>query len=256
MISLGTRVMLWDREEKYVLLVNGEVQKIPGLGVVNTQRFTERDWGDVMDMGRKSFRLLKPRLEDVPELIKRGPQIIQPHVGALIAHHCDISCGQKVIEGGAGSGVMSASLCRAVGPAGKVYTYEIREEHLKLATSNMAKLGNRGNWIPIHGDVTRDVSERDVDVFVVDIPEPWNALGMASVCLKKGGYFAAYVPTVNQLQRVYLEMAEHDIMAIKAFENIHRDIVVSESGVRPSFEILGHTGYVAVGLKGSGVKER
>ncbi len=250
MISRGTRVMLWNPEEKHLVLVDGEIKKLPGLGVLKTQRFIGKEWGERIDIGRKTYRMLKPSLEHAPDMIKRGPQIIQPHMGSLIAHYCDISCGNRVIEGGAGSGIMSMILCRAVGTTGKVYTYEIRDDHLRLARSNVAKLGMRDIWEPVQGDVTSDVKEKEVDVFVVDIPEPWEALEMADQCLKNGGRFAAYVPTMNQLQRVYLEMKAMGFIAMKSFENLHRDLVISEDGTRPSFEMLGHTGYVVVGFKG------
>ncbi len=242
--------MLWNPGEKHIVIVDGDIKKIPNLGVVKTQRFIGREWGECIKIGSKTYWILEPSLEHAPDLIKRGPQIIQPHMGSLIAHYCNISCGSRVIEGGAGTGIMSAILCRAVGPTGSVYTYEIREDHLRLARSNIAKLGMLDIWVPVKGDVTSDVKETDADVFVVDIPEPWDALEMANKCLKKGGFFAAYVPTTNQLQQVYLKMKNMGYVAMKAFENLHRDLVVSEDGTRPSFEMLGHTGYVVVGYKG------
>ena len=36
---------------------------------------------------------------------------------------------------------------------------------------------------------------------------------------------------------------------IKTLETIQREIVVGKGGVRPSFDTLGHTGYVTFGRK-------
>ncbi len=241
--------MLWNAEEKILVVVDGEVKRIPGLGVVNTEKLVGSRWGDEISFGSKSYRMLQPSLEHAPELIKRGPQIIRPYMGSLIIHNCDISCGDIVVEGGAGSGMMSAMLCNAVGSTGKVHTYELRDDHLRLAKSNIALLGLQDRWSPIRGDVTKDVKERDVDAFVVDIPEPWETLKMAHICLKDGGYLAAYIPSVNQMERVYLQMCENGFADVRAFESIMRNMVVSEGATRPSFDMLGHAGYVVIGRK-------
>ncbi len=249
MIRIDDRIMLWNTDEKILLIADGEVRRIPGLGVVDTGKLVGDEWGDEVSFGSKSYRMLQLSLEHAPDLIKRGPQIIQPYMGSLIVHNCDISCGHRVIEGGAGSGMMSAVLCSAVGSAGKVSTYELRDDHLRLAKSNISLLGLTDNWDPIKGDVTKDVEERDVDAFVVDIPEPWGALEMAYTALKNGGSFASYIPSMNQMERVHVAMRKNGFADVRAFENIRREMVVGEGVTRPSFEMLGHTGYVVVGRK-------
>lgn len=248
MIAKGTSVMLWSREEKYMVTVDGEPVRLQGLGVVNTDRFLKMSWGEEIEIGPKVFRLLRPTLEHAPELFKRGPQIIQPHMASLIVHHCEIHCGDTVVEGGAGSGMLSAVLCRAVGGTGKVCTYEIREDHLKIAKSNLNMLQGTEVWSPSLGDVTKDVKERDVDAFVVDIPEPWGALDMVEYALKEGSYFASYVPSVNQMEKIYKEMEKRNFSDLRAFESFHRDMVVGK-GTRPSFDMRGHMGYVVVGCR-------
>ena len=241
--------MLFNDSEKYLVVADGEVKKIPGLGVVDTDKLMGRPWGVEVAFGSRIFLLLQPDLDNTPDIIKRGPQIIRPYMGALIVHRCDISCGDVVVEGGAGSGMMSTVLCRAVGTEGRVHTYEIREDHLRLARSNIELLGFHENWNPVLGDVCKDVEERDADAFVVDIPEPWLALDMVLATLKNGGHFAAYIPSMNQMERVHVEMQKAGFADVRAFENIQREMVVSEGTTRPSFEMLGHAGYVVVGRK-------
>lgn len=249
MIEKDNVVVLWNEEDMQLCEVDGQTKKISGIGIVDTERFIDAEWGESVELGRNEYRLLKIALDDIPDLIKRKAQIIQPRIGALIAHHCNISCGDRVIEGGAGSGVLSSVLLNKVGPEGKVYTYELREDFLNVARNNLQSLKMDEAWEGKLGDVTTDVEERKVDAFVIDIPEPWTALDMADKCLKNGGYFAGYMPSTNQLEKTVKEMKNHNYIDIKSFESIEREMKVSGKGVRPSFDLLGHAGYVTVGVK-------
>ena len=249
MIKKGNIIVLWNEKEMQLCEVDGQTKKISGIGIVDTERFIDVEWGDSVELGRNEYRLLKPSLDDIPDLIKRKAQIIQPRMGALIAHHCNINCGDKVVEGGAGSGVLSSILLNKVGPEGNIYTYEVRDDFLDVARINLHNLKMDSAWEGKLGDVTSDVEEREVDAFVVDIPEPWTALDMADECLKNGSYFAGYMPSTNQLEKTVKEMEKHNYIDIKSFESIEREMEVSDKGVRPSFDLLGHAGYVAVGVK-------
>ncbi|MFW6176450.1 MAG: tRNA (adenine-N1)-methyltransferase [Thermoplasmatota archaeon] len=249
MVQTGDIVVLWNENEMQLCKVDGQTKKISGIGIVDTDRFIEAEWGESVELGINEYRLLKPAIDDIPDLIKREAQIVQPRMGALITHHCNICCGDTVVEGGAGSGVLSSVLLDKVGPKGKVFTYELRKDFLKIARSNLIKLDMAESWVGKEGDVTKDVEEKDVDAFIVDIPKPWTALDMADECLKNGGYFAGYMPSTNQLEKTVREMRSHNYIDIKSFESIERKMEVSEKGIRPSFDILGHAGYVAVGIK-------
>lgn len=249
MIKKDNIVVLWNESEMKLCKIDGSTKKISGLGIVNTERFIDSDWGEKIDLGKSEYRLIKPALKDVPDLIKREAQIVQPRMGVLIAHYCNIECGDTVVEGGAGSGVLTSVLLDKVGSQGKVYTYEIRKDFLKIARNNLKNLNMNERWEGKIGDVTKDVEECDVDAFIVDIPEPWLALDIADKCLKNGGRFAGYMPSANQLEKTVKEMKDQNYIDIKSFENIEREMEVSDKGIRPSFDLLGHSGYVAVGTK-------
>ncbi len=241
--------MLYSPGRVEMVLVSGDTKKIPGLGVINTDRFTEKSYGDKIKLGRNSYCILKPSLRHAPEGIKRGPQIVQPFMCELIAHMADISCGDAVVEGGAGTGMLSAALLRRVGENGRLYTYELRDEFLNLAESNITSLGLRGSWRPKVGDITKDVEEGNINAFIVDIPDPWEAIDMAVEALTGGGAFVAYVPTMNQLECVYNGLEEHVFTDINCREILDREMVVTQGGVRPSFQGLGHHGYAVRGTK-------
>ncbi len=249
MITKGDSIVIWHPDRSFLIEVDGNVKKIKGLGVVDTSNLIDVEYGKKVRYGRNEYVLLQPAVKDITDFLKRKAQVILPRIGAQIILHADISCGDRVVEGGAGSGFLSALLCHAVGPKGQVHTYELREEHLKVAKKNIERLGFEDRWSSVLGDVTSDVKETDIDAFIVDIPEPWASLDMAAQSLKNGGFFASYIPTMNQLERIYTEMEEYGFVDIKAFESLEREIKVKEGAVRPSFDMLGHTGYVVVGRK-------
>ncbi|MFO7792818.1 MAG: tRNA (adenine-N1)-methyltransferase [Candidatus Saliniplasma sp.] len=253
MIKEGEKVILWKKNWMTLVEVNGETKKVSGLGIIDTNRMIGQEWGSLIELGRDEYRLLQPAIKDAEHFLKRDAQIILPRIGIQIAFYCDLFCGDNVIEGGAGSGLLTSVLGKCVGKDGKVITYELREDHIKTARSNIKKLGLEDRCEIVHGDVTEDVEERGADAFIVDIPEPWNAVSMANEVLKGGGFFAGYIPSMNQLEKTVKELRKHNYIDIKSFENLEREMIVKEKGVRPSFDMLGHTGYVIVGRRPNGV---
>jgi len=249
MIEKGEIVELWTKDEKLLCRVDGKTKKIPNIGVINTDRLIGADWGEKLDLGKKSYYLFQPSLRDIPDLIDRGEQIVLPRIGGLISTYCDLTCGKRVVEGGAGSGALTAVLCQMVRPDGEVITYEKNESSIKRARKNLKKLDLDEISTIKKGDVTRCVEEKEVDAFILDIPEPWTAVMMGKETLKDGGFFASYIPTMNQLEKTTKELKDQNYIDIKTFENLERDIVAKEGAVRPSYDMLGHTGYVVIARK-------
>ena len=62
------------------------------------------------------FLVLRPLLIDYVLSMPRGAQVIYPKDAAQIVHEGDIFPGARVLEAGAGSGALTCSLLRAVGP--------------------------------------------------------------------------------------------------------------------------------------------
>ena len=96
------------------------------------------------------FLVLRPLLVDYVMSMPRGAQVIYPKDAAQIVHEGDIFPGARVLEAGAGSGAMTCSLLRAVGPDGRVVSYEVRDDHAEHASRNVATFfGERprtGSW--------------------------------------------------------------------------------------------------------------
>jgi tRNA (adenine57-N1/adenine58-N1)-methyltransferase len=80
-----------------------------------------------------AFLVLRPLLIDYVMSMPRGAQVIYPKDAAQIIHEGDVFPGARVLEAGAGSGALTCSLLRAVGPAGRVISYEVRDDHAEHA---------------------------------------------------------------------------------------------------------------------------
>src|SRR3546814_8250343 len=67
----------------------------------------------------------------------RGAAVVYPKDAAQIVAMGDIFPGARVVEAGVGSGALTCSLLRAVGPFGKVISWERREEFADVARRNV-----------------------------------------------------------------------------------------------------------------------
>ncbi len=199
-------------------------------------------------IGLKEYISMKSNLYDYLSTIRRNAQIIDIKDSSYIIARCGIRAGSVVVEGGMGSGALTTALLYFTYPSGRVFTYERRKDFAEFAKNNVERIEHE-HWTLKHGDVTKDVEEREVDAFVVDIPEPWNAVDMAKKALKRGGCFSSYVPTFNQMEKVYKKMEEEGFMDMEACEIIKRGMHVGELGTRPDNIEVGHTGFMIFGRK-------
>lgn len=242
--------MLVDESgRKHFIRLEKRMLDIPGLGVVDGRALLETGYGRDIKIGSKTLIMMKPSLRDSISFMERKAQIITPKDSFIVPFYLDIGCGCRVIEGGVGSGGMTIVLLKAVGPKGRVYSYETREDFAAVARRNLATTENCEAWELTIGDICTSRLPSDVDAAVLDIPNPWDALPNVVSALRVGGHVCAYVPNANQLDTAVRKMRAMELDEVTAFETIQREMVVHEGGVRPSFETLGHTGYLAFGRK-------
>ena len=74
--------------------------------------------------------------------------MVYPKDAAQIVAMADIFPGAHVVEAGVGSGALTCSLLRAVGPHGRVSSYERREEFADVARANVTQFfgGDHPAW--------------------------------------------------------------------------------------------------------------
>ena len=70
--------------------------------------------------GGTPYLALRPLLTDYVLSMPRGAAVIYPKDAAQIITWGDVFPGARVLEAGAGSGALTCSLLRAVGPTGSV----------------------------------------------------------------------------------------------------------------------------------------
>ncbi len=182
----------------------------------------------------------------------RGAAVIYPKDSAQILVEGDIFPGARVLEAGAGSGALSMALLRAIGHDGKLISYEIRDDHLEYAVSNVEEyFGERpATWDPRLGDlkeVTVDDLGGPVDRIVLDMLEPWECLETCKDLLIPGGVFMTYVATVPQLMKVMEGLRELQCFTEpRAWESLIRDWKVEGLATRPEHRMNAHTAFLVL----------
>lgn len=237
--------MVDDLGRKTIVRAVPEMTEVRGLGVVDGAKICGSDYGQRLTIGTRSYLILKPSIRDLLEALERRAQIMIPKDSFLIPMYLDISAGSRVLEGGVGSGALTLVLLKAVSPTGLVCSYELREDHAGVARRNVEMAGLGACWDLRVDDVCAARLEPGFDAAVLDMPNPWDALANVAAAVKVGGYICGYVPNANQLETLVNEMRGQGLDDVFAFETIQREMVVHKGGVRPSFDMLGHTGYLA-----------
>jgi len=246
----GETVFLADRSGKRTWLrVSYEMLKIASLGTVDGSRFKELNDGSVITIVGKDYYVFRPGTVELMESLDRGAQIIGPKDAATILLNCDVSSGKTVLEVGAGSGGLTTALLSAVAPSGIVHTLEFKEENAKLALKNVKRTGLDKCWKYTIGDARNTKVDIVADALIMDMPDPWLALDNLYGNLRMGGRLCSYVPNMNQAESIVHAMREKGFVEVYALENIQRGLEVHPGGVRPSFDTLGHTGYLIFGRK-------
>ena len=94
------------------------------------------------------FTAFIPLLADYVLSMPRGATIVYPKDAAMIVGVADIYPGARVLEAGVGSGALTLSLLRAVGPTGSVHSVERRQDFADNATANITNyFGEKpANW--------------------------------------------------------------------------------------------------------------
>jgi tRNA (adenine57-N1/adenine58-N1)-methyltransferase len=241
----GERVVLYREGEKplQVVLSNGP-KMVGNFGVIDLSPAIGKEEGSTIVVAGTSFVVLRPSIRDVMATWARPTQIVTPKDAQYLLYLAGVFPGALVIEAGTGSGCLTLFLANAVGPEGRVISYDRRPEHQKVARESLERSGLLDRVTLKIADISGGFEEKGADSVLLDIPEPWEATRAAIDALHAGGYLAAYVPTYNQLERTVRNMREEQLGDVVSMELLERPLHVGEGGTRPAFEMLGHTGFL------------
>ncbi|RVW03716.1 tRNA (adenine-N1)-methyltransferase [Rhodococcus spongiicola] len=249
--QVGDRVQLTDAKgRKYtVVLEPGKEFHTHRGGILHDALIGTDEGSVVTSTNGTPYLALRPLLTDYVLSMPRGAQVIYPKDAAQIVHEGDMFPGARVLEAGAGSGALTCSLLRAVGPTGRVTSYEVREDHADHAVRNVETFfGQRpDNWDLTIGDLADYDADIDgkVDRVVLDMLAPWDVLPAVSKALVPGGVLVVYVATTTQLSKVIEAMREQECWTEpRSWESMVRDWHVVGLAVRPEHRMQGHTAFL------------
>lgn len=204
--------------------------------------------------------VLRPTFgERITERKRRAQPIYPKDLGAILLG-ADIGPGMNVLEAGAGTGALSAALLRAVGPAGTVVSYELREDFLRLAAEAVADVFNGvpSNWVARVANVYEGVQDGPFDRVCLDLPEPWEAVEPVRMALLPGGILFSLSPNLSQVQRFLDRMREVGGFGLmEVSEVLQRGWTVRGRSLRPAHRMVAHTAFLVFArrIAGDGVFE-
>jgi tRNA (adenine57-N1/adenine58-N1)-methyltransferase len=206
------------------------------------------------------YLVFRPLLNEFVVSMPRGAAVVYPKDAAQIVAMADIFPGARVVEAGAGSGALTCSLLRAVGPSGDVSSYERREEFAEVARKNVTQFfggtdpatpedGGHPAWRLTVGDLVEEMPKQEqpgsVDRVVLDMLAPWECVDVVADALRPGGIVVAYVATTTQLGRIVETLRVHgEFTEPRPWETLVREWHVEGLSVRPAHSMNGHTGFL------------
>lgn len=249
--TAGDRVQLTDAKRRHfsITLTPGE-SFFTHKGEIRHDDIIGADEGTVVESSvGGEYLCFRHLLVDQVLSMPRGAAVIYPKDAAQILVEGDIFPGATVLEAGAGSGAMSSWLLRAVGERGKVISYEVRQDHLDYAVSNVHNImgGEPKNWDVRLGDVKEATRESvgEVDRVLLDMLEPWEVLETVRDVLVPGGVFMTYVATVPQLMKVMEGIRQLGCFTEpRAWESLVREWKVEGLATRPEHRMNAHTAFL------------
>ena len=209
------------------------------------------DGSVVANSSGHEYLALRPLLRDFAMSMPRGAAIVYPKDAAQIVMQADIFPGATVVEAGVGSGALSLSLLRAVGSAGRLLSFERREDFAEVAQANVETFfGERpDSWRVVVGDLVaalpEEVEPGTVDRVVLDMLAPWECIETVADALTPGGVVLCYIATATQLSRVAEFIRGTGLFTDpEASETMVRGWHVEGLAVRPDHRMVAHTGFL------------
>lgn len=253
----GERIVLTDRKGRRYrqTLTPGATFHFHG-GSIEHDALLGRPEGTHLESTRGTG-LLALRLTSSDWTLKapRGAQVVYPKDQAMIVSLGDVAPGVTVVEAGAGSGALTCALLRAVGPAGRVVSFELRDDHADIAERNVADRfgGWPPNWELRRGDVAEGLAEVACQRVVLDLLDPGEVVPAAVRALHPGGILVGYTPTVPQVMRLR-EALDGDRRwgLAQTQETLVRGWHVDGLAVRPDHRMVAHTAFITTARRLAG----
>ncbi len=251
LIKDGDRVLIvTEKKKRYLVQVRPNKKFHCSEGFIDTSTLIGKKYGcGVVSNTGSKWHVFNPTIVDRLMFLKRITQIVYPKDLGYVIVSSGIGPGSRVLEAGTGTGVLTAMLAHLVKPDGKVYSYDVKAEYLEAAAVKLKQLG-LADYVELkHGDVGRDVVERDVDAAIIDLPEPWKAAKSCHDALKPSGIWVSLSPTIEQVVQTFEALEGTGFADLSCVEILVRNIRVKRGMTRPEFIMRGHTAYIVTARK-------
>lgn len=233
------------RHKHFILTLKAGADFQTHRGVLQHDDLIGKPWGSqVFSHLGAPFFLLQPSLADILIDLPRNSQILYPKDIGFILVTMGIAPGMTVMEAGTGSGSMTIALASAVGPEGKVYSYEQREDMQNLARKNLERVGLAERVEFRLRDIANGFDETNVDAFFLDVPNPYDYIPQVRAALKPGGFLCSLSPTFNQVEKTLYTLRRNDFAFIETCELLLRYFKSEPSRIRPTDRMVAHTGFL------------
>mgnify|MGYP001607263356 FL=1 len=207
------------------------------LGLIKEKEI-ESGNGKIKSHLNKEFLVFDANFIDKFEKLKRGPAIINTKdVGYIIAN-TGIHRNSKILEAGTGSGFLAVHLAR-ITP--NLVSYEKNPEFLNIAKENFKNLDLDVKLK--QKDIYEGIDEKNLDLIILDLPEPWKVIDHAKKSLRNGCFLVCYLPTITQVIKL-VENSKNKFLLEKVVEIIEREWHVEDLKVRPKSQMIAHTAFL------------
>jgi tRNA (adenine57-N1/adenine58-N1)-methyltransferase catalytic subunit len=256
-LEVGEWVRLTDAKgRRHNICLEAGKEFFTNKGAISHDDLIGREEGfSVASTAGGEYLVFRPLLSEFVVSMPRGAAVVYPKDAAQIVAMADIFPGARVVEAGVGSGALTCSLLRAVGPSGVVASYERREEFADVARRNVNQFfgtpDGQGHpaWRLTVGDLVeslpRTQEPHSVDRVILDMLAPYECVDAAAEALVPGGIICAYVATTTQLGRTVETIRAHgEFTEPQPWETLVRDWHVEGLAIRPGHKMNGHTGFL------------
>lgn len=246
----GEKILLYGGKKAEYLVTFAPGKKIQThLGVLTLPEKLEYGKRLETHIG-KSFYVLYPNTRELSMRVKRTTTIIYPKEAGYMIIETGIGSGSRVLETGTGSGALTIILATIVGPEGRVYTFERRENFLNNAIKNVKDVGLDSRVEFFHRDpAVEGFGIEPVDAAFIDVPEPWTLVAPVYEVLKPGRVWVSLSPTIEQVQKTHEALKEVGFIRLKCIEILEREMLIRPGKTRPKERMISHTGYLTFARK-------
>jgi tRNA (adenine57-N1/adenine58-N1)-methyltransferase len=233
------------RHKHFILALQAGAKFETHRGILQHDDLIGKLWGtQVFSHIGAPFFLLQPSLADLINELPRTTQILYPKDIGFILITMGVGPGQTVMEAGTGSGSMTTALAHAVGPQGRVISYEVKPDVQNLARKNLTRFGLDSRVDFKLRDIGQGFDETDVDAFFLDVPNPYDYTGQVRAALKPGGYLCCLIPTFNQVEKTLQALRQNKFAFVEVCELLLRYYKPEPDRIRPTDRMVAHTGFL------------